>query len=90
MIQFHGDEDDDFCRRFDRPYLKAVRVQSAADIQTAFHAHRMKQAQQSRLLNMLAVEIQPIFNWTMHAHPTSTPPCTMFTTHQTTNRFSYR
>ena len=32
-----------------------------ADIQTAFHAHRMKQAQQSRLLNMLAVEIQPNF-----------------------------
>lgn len=35
VIQFHGDEDDDFCRRFDRPYLKAVRVQSSADIQTA-------------------------------------------------------
>ena len=35
VIQFHGDEDDDFCRRFDRPYLKAVRVQAAADIQTA-------------------------------------------------------
>ena len=28
-----------------------------ADIQTAFHTHRMKQAQQSRVLNMLAVEI---------------------------------
>ena len=36
VIQFHGDEDDDFCRRFDRPYLKALRVQSAADIQTAY------------------------------------------------------
>ncbi len=35
VIQFHGDEDDDFCGQFDRPYLKAVRVQSAADIQTA-------------------------------------------------------
>ena len=35
VIQFHGDEDDDFCRLFDRPYLKSVRVQSAADIQTA-------------------------------------------------------
>ena len=34
---------------------------ASADIQTAFHAHRMKQAQQSRLLNMLAVEIQPNF-----------------------------
>ena len=39
VIQFHGDEDDDFCRQFDRPYLKAVRVQSAADIQTAWQ-HR--------------------------------------------------
>ena len=28
-----------------------------ADIQAAFHRHRMQQAQQSRLLNMLAVEI---------------------------------
>ncbi|MDO1509429.1 MULTISPECIES: class I SAM-dependent methyltransferase [unclassified Neisseria] len=29
----------------------------AADIQTAFHIYRMQQAQQSRVLNMLAVEI---------------------------------
>ena len=35
VIQFHGDEDDNFCRQFDQPYLKAVRVQSAADIQMA-------------------------------------------------------
>ncbi|MCP1659683.1 phosphoribosylanthranilate isomerase [Neisseria perflava] len=35
VIQFHGDEEDDFCRQFERPYLKAVRVQNAADIQTA-------------------------------------------------------
>ncbi|UOO82557.1 class I SAM-dependent methyltransferase [Uruburuella testudinis] len=28
-----------------------------ADIQTAFHRHRLQQAQQSRLINMLAVEI---------------------------------
>ena len=35
IIQFHGDEDDEFCRQFDRPYLKAIRVQSASDIETA-------------------------------------------------------
>lgn len=35
VIQFHGDENDGFCRRFERPYVKAVRVQSAEDIQTA-------------------------------------------------------
>ncbi|WP_416192745.1 methyltransferase [Neisseria sp. CCUG12390] len=31
--------------------------QTPADVQTAFHTHRMRQAQQSRVLNMLAVEI---------------------------------
>ncbi|HFC8541955.1 TPA: phosphoribosylanthranilate isomerase [Neisseria weaveri] len=35
VIQFHGDEDDAFCVQFRRPYLKAVRVQNAEDIQTA-------------------------------------------------------
>lgn len=35
LLQFHGDEDDDFCRQFERPYMKAVRVQTASDIQTA-------------------------------------------------------
>ncbi|ASK28062.1 methyltransferase [Neisseria chenwenguii] len=32
-------------------------AERSRNIQTAFHAHRMKQAQQSRILNMLAVEI---------------------------------
>lgn len=31
--------------------------QTPADVQTAFHTHRMRQAQRSRILNMLAVEI---------------------------------
>lgn len=35
VIQFHGDESDEFCCRFNRPYLKAVRVRGAEDIQTA-------------------------------------------------------
>ncbi|PSJ80411.1 phosphoribosylanthranilate isomerase [Neisseria iguanae] len=35
MIQFHGDEDDAFCRQFGRPYLKAVRVRGEEDIHTA-------------------------------------------------------
>ncbi|ASK28139.1 phosphoribosylanthranilate isomerase [Neisseria chenwenguii] len=35
LIQFHGDEDDAFCAQFGRPYLKAVRVKCAEDIQTA-------------------------------------------------------
>ncbi|WP_373740767.1 phosphoribosylanthranilate isomerase [Neisseria sp.] len=35
IIQFHGDEPPEFCRRFRRPYLKAVRVRTAADITRA-------------------------------------------------------
>ena len=46
-------------KRIRRPSEKKKDVPT--DIQTAFHTHRMKQAQQSRLLNMLAVEIQPNF-----------------------------
>ena len=46
-------------KRIRRPSEK--KKGTPADIQTAFHAHRMKQAQQSRLLNMLAVEIKPNF-----------------------------
>jgi phosphoribosylanthranilate isomerase len=30
LIQFHGDEDDAFCRQFARPYIKALRVNSDA------------------------------------------------------------
>ncbi|MDO5687482.1 MAG: phosphoribosylanthranilate isomerase [Neisseria sp.] len=35
VLQFHGDEDAAFCRRFHRPYIKAVRVRHADDIQAA-------------------------------------------------------
>ena len=31
LIQFHGDEDDDFCRQFGHPYIKALRVRQASD-----------------------------------------------------------
>ncbi len=32
VLQFHGDEPPEFCRRFARPYLKAVRVRNTQDI----------------------------------------------------------
>jgi phosphoribosylanthranilate isomerase len=32
LIQFHGDEDDGFCRQFNRPYIKAIRVRQASDM----------------------------------------------------------
>lgn len=44
IIQFHGDEDDAFCRQFDRPYIKAIRVQTASDIQNAAHCFPNAQA----------------------------------------------
>ena len=44
LIQFHGDEDDAFCRQFDRPYIKAIRVQTASDIQNATHRFPNAQA----------------------------------------------
>ncbi len=35
LLQFHGDENGAFCRRFRHPYLKAVRVRPETDIEAA-------------------------------------------------------
>jgi len=32
VLQFHGDEDEAFCRSFNKPYLKAVRMQESTDL----------------------------------------------------------
>lgn len=32
LLQFHGDEPDDFCQGFKRPYIKAVRVRPGDDL----------------------------------------------------------
>lgn len=34
LLQFHGDEDVAYCERFDRPYLKAIRVREGQDLAT--------------------------------------------------------
>ncbi|MDH5179530.1 MAG: phosphoribosylanthranilate isomerase [Gammaproteobacteria bacterium] len=40
LLQFHGDEPEAFCRRFDRPYIKAIRVNAQTDISAlAEHYH---------------------------------------------------
>jgi phosphoribosylanthranilate isomerase len=43
VLQFHGDEDDAYCRRFDRPYVKAARMKPGFDLlqyATAFPSAR--------------------------------------------------
>ena len=32
LLQFHGDEDEAYCRQFDRPYVKAARVKPGMDL----------------------------------------------------------
>ena len=32
LLQFHGDEDESYCRQFDRPYIKAARVKPGLDL----------------------------------------------------------
>ncbi|MEI7429516.1 MAG: phosphoribosylanthranilate isomerase [Betaproteobacteria bacterium] len=32
LLQFHGDEDESYCRQFDRPYIKAARVKPGMDL----------------------------------------------------------
>jgi phosphoribosylanthranilate isomerase len=43
LIQFHGDESAEFCQSFERPYIKAIRMQEGLDLyalQEEYHSAR--------------------------------------------------
>lgn len=44
LLQFHGDEDESYCRQFDRPYIKAARVGPGMDLIQYAAAFRSAQA----------------------------------------------
>jgi len=39
LLQFHGDEDEEFCNSFKRPYIKAVRVKADTDLLQICHQY---------------------------------------------------
>jgi phosphoribosylanthranilate isomerase len=39
VLQFHGDEPPEFCRRFGRPYIKALRVRPGMDVRAGAERH---------------------------------------------------
>ena len=44
LLQFHGDEDEAYCRQFDRPYVKAARVSPGMDLVQYVAAYPSAQA----------------------------------------------
>lgn len=40
MLQFHGDESEQYCRQFQRPWIKALRVNPQLDIATSCENYR--------------------------------------------------
>ena len=39
LLQFHGDEDAEYCRQFGRPWIKALRVRPDSDVHAACEAY---------------------------------------------------
>jgi phosphoribosylanthranilate isomerase len=44
LLQFHGDESEEYCRSFARPYLKALRMKPGLDLAAAVRAYGSAQA----------------------------------------------
>ncbi|MES2625762.1 MAG: phosphoribosylanthranilate isomerase [Pseudomonadota bacterium] len=43
VLQFHGDEDPQFCASFNRPWLKAIRVRPDMDLAATMHSYSSAQ-----------------------------------------------
>lgn len=39
LLQFHGDENRDYCESFERPYMKAIRMRPELDVAAAIAGH---------------------------------------------------
>jgi phosphoribosylanthranilate isomerase len=44
LLQFHGDENAEFCSQFEKPYMKAVRVKAGVDLLQYASEHRAAKA----------------------------------------------
>lgn len=44
LLQFHGDENAEYCTQFSRPYIKALRVHESSDIEAFAQQHEQAQA----------------------------------------------
>lgn len=44
LLQFQGDEDEDFCTQFKRPYIKAIQVKNTQDIENSIKIHQSARA----------------------------------------------
>lgn len=43
-LQFHGDEDVEFCEQFDRPYIKAIRMAADTNVENLANKYRSARA----------------------------------------------
>lgn len=74
LLQFHGDEDPEFCNRFSRPYLKALRMKPGLDLEAECQRFNTSQA---ILLDAYRPGVPggtgEVFDWELIPHPHPAP-----------------
>lgn len=66
LLQFHGDETPEFCRQFNRPYIKAVRMRAGVDLlQYARDYHDAKALLLDNYVEGLHGGSGVAFNWSL-------------------------